>query len=419
MATDACRVVTTRVSSPPPGEAVLALSFHWGERLVSLEHLAVGERAKGAVGGGTPAVSWDGTTPRLTVPDELDAVVRADEALEVPLRSGLTLRARLRRREAAPAAGEFSGEDLLFFRVMAFATLGFLAAVAMMEVTPVVGGDASSHFFDRRPIGPSAHFVVTHPAHFVVPRPVHLVVPRPLPNHVFDAVPAIVPGRGGSRGDTTPRRKHVASAVDATPSDKRAKVNDVLRQMMGSGPALNVATADFGSELDAALDLLSGPTTTDRLDDLGGLGSRGNGPGAGTADLGIGGVGTVGGALGTGSSGLRSHEQPSWIIWICEVAVTGYSREEVLRVVKRHESEIRFCYESALRKHQELPGIAPTGDVEMAEIAESSRGDPAAEACIFERVKRWRFPQPEGEEVVVTFPWVFKVAGSGEADEVP
>jgi hypothetical protein len=303
MSTDTCRVVNTGVSTPPSGEAVLAISFHWGDRLVSLEHLGVGERAKGGVGGGTPAISWDGTTPRLVVPGELDAVVRAGEALEVPLRSGLTLRARLRRREAAPAAGEFSGEDLLFFRVMAFATLGLLAAVAMMEVTPVVGGDERSHFFDRRPIGPSAHFVV--------PRPAHLVVPRPLPNHVFDAVPASVPGRGGSRGDTTPRRKHVASAVDATPTDKKAKVNDVLRQMMGSGPALNVATADFGSELDAALDMLSGPTTTDRLDDLGGLGSRGNGPGAGTADLGIGGVGTVGGALGTGSSGLRGHEQPS------------------------------------------------------------------------------------------------------------
>jgi TonB family protein len=107
------------------------------------------------------------------------------------------------------------------------------------------------------------------------------------------------------------------------------------------------------------------------------------------------------------------------------VAVTGYSREEILRVVKRHESEIRFCYESALRKHPDLAGkvtarwvIAQTGDVETAEITESSLGDPAAEACILERVKRWRFPQPEGEEVVVTFPWVFKVAGRGEADGV-
>lgn len=414
MSTDTCRVVTTRVSSPAPDEAVLALSFHWGERLVSLEHLAVGEHAKGVVGAGAPAITWDGTTPRLHVPGELDAAVKAGEALEATLQSGLTLRARLHRREVAAAAGEPSGEQLLFFRVMAFATLGLIAAVAMMVVTPALDDDESSAFFDGPELGPSAHFVE----------------PSPLPNHVFDAVPAVVdPGREGQRGDTTPRRKDVANAADATPADKKAKVNALLRQMMGSGSALNVATAGFGGELDAALNALSGPTTTAELDGLGGLGSRGGGPGAGPAGLGIGGVGTVGGSRGPGTFGLLSGHKAVSIVCRYPVNIvdaSGYSREEVLRVVKRHQSEIRFCYESALQQHPELAGkvtarwvIAPTGDVEMAEIAESSLGEATAEACILQRIKRWRFPQPKGGEVVINFPWVFKVAGSGEDDEAP
>ena len=414
MSTDTCRVVTTRVSSPPPDEAVLALSFHWGERLVSLEHLAVGEHAKGVVGAGAPAITWDGTTPRLQVPGELDAAVRAGEALEVPLQSGLTLRARLHRREVAAAAGEPSGEQLLFFRVTAFATLGLIAAVAMMVVTPVVDDDEDSAFFGGPELGPSAHFVE----------------PSPLPKHVFDAVPAPVdPGRVGKTGEPTSEPKLAATASDATPGDKKAKVNDLLRQMMGGGSALNVATAGFGGELDAALNALSGPTSTAQLDGLGGIGSRGGGPGAGTAGLGIGGVGTVGGSRGPGSFGLLSGHKAVSIVCRYPVNIadaSGYSREEVLRVVKRHQSEIRFCYESALQQHPELAGkvtarwvIAPTGDVETAEIAESSLGEPTAEACILQRVKRWRFPQPKGGEVVINFPWVFSVAGSGEDGEAP
>lgn len=414
MSTGTCRVVTTRVSSPPPDEAVLALSFHWGERLVSLEHLAVGEHAKGVVGAGAPAITWDGATPRLQVPGELDAAIRAGEAVEARLRSGLTLKARLHRREVAAAAAEPSREQLLFFRVIAFATLGLIAAVAMMVVTPVVDDDGDSAFFDGPQLGPSAHFVE----------------PSPLPKHVFDAAPAPVdPGREGTKVEPTAEPKLAATASGATPGDKKAKVNELLRQMMGGGSTLNVATAGLGGELDAALNALSGPSSTAQLDGLGGLGSRGGGPGAGAAGLGIGGVGTVGGALGPGRFGLLSGHKAVNVI--CRLPVTiadasGYSRDEVMRVVKRHQSEIRFCYESALQQHPELAGkvtarwvIAPTGDVETAEIAESSLGDPAAEACMLQRVRRWRFPQPKGGEVVINFPWVFSVAGTGEDDAAP
>lgn len=414
MSTDTARVCTTRVSAPPPDDAVLALSFHWGERLVALEHLAEGAQAKGVAGAGAPAITWDGQTPRLVVPGELDATVRPGEALEVSLRSGLTLRARLHRREAAATAGEPSGEQLLFFRVMAFATLGLIAAVAMMVVTPALDDEAYvPPFLGPPPRALRARFE-----------------PSPLPAHVHDAVPApIDPGRVGARGVESPRLAKAGAPAAASVADKRAKVNDLLRQMMGGGSALNVATAGFGGELDAALNSLSAGRSTAQLDGLAGLGSRGGGPGGGAAGLGIGGVGALGGARGPGSFGLLAGHKSATVVCAYPMNVadpSGYSRDEVMRVVKRHQNEIRFCYESALPQRPELSGkvtarwvISESGDVAMAEVAESSLNDAGAEACILQRVKRWRFPPTKGGDVVINFPWVFSVAGTGGDDAAP
>ncbi len=100
----------------------------------------------------------------------------------------------------------------------------------------------------------------------------------------------------------------------------------------------------------------------------------------------------------------------------------GYDRDLVLKVVRRHQNEIRFCYESELVKSPDLGGkvtvawtIGASGAVQMAQIAESGLSNESVENCIVQRVKRWTFPEPKGgEEVAITFPWVFKVAGSGD-----
>ena len=98
----------------------------------------------------------------------------------------------------------------------------------------------------------------------------------------------------------------------------------------------------------------------------------------------------------------------------------GYDRDLVLKVVRRHQNEIRFCYESELPKVPDLSGkvtvawtIGASGAVEMAEIADSGLGNTNVESCIVQKVRRWTFPEPKGGgEVAITFPWVFTVAGS-------
>jgi TonB family protein len=100
----------------------------------------------------------------------------------------------------------------------------------------------------------------------------------------------------------------------------------------------------------------------------------------------------------------------------------GYDRDLVLKVVKRHQNEIRFCYESELSKNPGLAGkvtvawtIGASGAVESAQIAESGLSNADVEACIVQRVRRWNFPEPSGgQEVAITFPWVFQTAGSDE-----
>jgi TonB family protein len=101
------------------------------------------------------------------------------------------------------------------------------------------------------------------------------------------------------------------------------------------------------------------------------------------------------------------------------VVDTGLPREVILAVVKRHQSELRFCFEQQAQKNPALAGkvavaftIDPSGAVADAAVSETSLDDANVEACMLARIRRWRFPEPKnGGTVGVNFPWVFKVAG--------
>ncbi|MEW5737754.1 MAG: AgmX/PglI C-terminal domain-containing protein [Myxococcota bacterium] len=382
-------------------ERVVALSLHWGDRLVSLEHVAPGQRPYLAT---EAVVTWTSDAPSLSTQGSPLRPISPDDEVSVPLASGLTLKARLRNREVAPEALEPSGEQLFAFRVFAFATLGLIAVIAMMVVTPVVEDDDSSFFRGAAP-GPSAHYVQ----------------PIPVMKKVMDAAKApIDPGRQGER--QSPKQ----TAAPATGKrDARAAARSLLDEMMG-GTALKIATAGLGSGLDEALHNLGPSAPGADASGLSGLGSRGTGPGAATSGLGIGGVGSVGGHLGRGLPGLMGGHRS--VVIACDLTGgsvgDGLSREEVLRVVRRHQSEIRFCYESALQRQPSLSGkvsvrwvIAPSGEVAVAEISEATLDSVDVQACMLARVRRWRFPSHGSGQVVVTFPWVFRLAGEGEVAE--
>jgi TonB family protein len=173
-----------------------------------------------------------------------------------------------------------------------------------------------------------------------------------------------------------------------------------------------------------ALDRLQGPGVgATSLDGLAGMDRRGTGPGgpAGTG-LSIGRIGPARPAGTPGGFGLNPARKqrvtpgdgPR------EVLGNGLERDVVMAVIRRHQSEITFCYESELAKNSKLSGkvavsftIDGSGAVSEAQIAESGLSNENVEACMLSRIRRWRFPEPkDGGVVVITFPWVFHLAGT-------
>ena len=89
-------------------------------------------------------------------------------------------------------------------------------------------------------------------------------------------------------------------------------------------------------------------------------------------------------------------------------------KEIIRRVVRRNESQVRFCYEQGLHSNPDLKGrveikfiIAPTGAVQNSVVSKTEVGNQVAQ-CIANAVRRWTFPSPEGGGIVsVTYPWTF------------
>ena len=88
--------------------------------------------------------------------------------------------------------------------------------------------------------------------------------------------------------------------------------------------------------------------------------------------------------------------------------------EVIRRIVARHRSEIRGCYQRALEHRPDLEGratarwtIAPSGGVQGAsiDVERSDTHDAEVETCIAHAVSRWTFPSSSGP-TVVSYPFV-------------
>ncbi len=99
----------------------------------------------------------------------------------------------------------------------------------------------------------------------------------------------------------------------------------------------------------------------------------------------------------------------------------GLSKDVIAKVIRRHQNEIKFCYE---QKPQQLTGkvavhfwIEADGLVKEAAVAETTLQNATVEQCMVGRIVKWRFPEPlGGGKVSVTFPWIFLPAGSKDED---
>ena len=164
---------------------------------------------------------------------------------------------------------------------------------------------------------------------------------------------------------------------------------------------------------------------------FGGLGLRGTGRGGGgtgEGTIGLGNIGTIGhgagggegSGYGRGAGGFHGREAKVPFIRSGKADVRGsLSKEVIRRIIQRHVNEVKFCYEQELNQRPDLQGrvqvkfiISPTGQVQTAALAGSTLGNPKAEQCIVEAVRRWTFPSPEGGGiVVVTYPFVLEQTG--------
>ncbi|MDF1563513.1 MAG: AgmX/PglI C-terminal domain-containing protein [Deltaproteobacteria bacterium] len=225
---------------------------------------------------------------------------------------------------------------------------------------------------------------------------------------------------------------------EAAPSKKGAPVVDVdkreedRKKVMQSGllAALNApddgaasnvfGPGGLGTGINNALGGLQGGAGMGDAHGVGGLGSRGTGPGGGGSALGIGGLGTKGGGRGRGGYGSvdlgGKGRGKSNLSSGTTIVKGGLDKEVIARIVRRHQNEIKYCYERELQKDPNLYGkiailwiIDATGAVAKATVAQTTMGNSEVENCIITRVKRWRFPQPKGGGIVqVTYPWIFK-----------
>lgn len=152
----------------------------------------------------------------------------------------------------------------------------------------------------------------------------------------------------------------------------------------------------------------------------GGLGFRGTGRGGGGDGLGrVQGVGGIDTGSGRGQGarlGNRGEVQRRATVGRGTPQVAGFlSREQIERVVRRHTRGIQFCYERELQNDANLAGriavqwtIGMDGRVQSASATENTMGNRNVESCVVAEVRRMRFDQPDGGNVVVTYPFTFR-----------
>lgn len=333
--------------------------------------------------------------------------------------------ARYVRPSPAIAANSLAEADFTFFKITSICLLAGLAVVMAMVLTPRAENPETADIFqDQQRV---AKFLIT-PEKKLEQKKLQLT-------GVEEGAKA--KDEEGKFGKEEAKQAEAAPSKPGTPVvDKNKKEKD--RQVVGKvgllgafkgmkGGASDVfGPGGFGTGLNNALGGLKGGAAMGDAQGVGGLGSRGTGTGGGGTALGIGGLGTQGNGRGAGGSGgidLGGRGKSiTKVIPGKTTVVGGLDKDVIAKVIRRHQGEIKYCYESELNKDPSLAGkvavaftIDPTGAVSDANVSESTLNSSKAEQCMISRIRRWKFPEPKGGGVVsVTYPWLFSPAGGGE-----
>ncbi|MBX5484061.1 MAG: TonB family protein [Myxococcaceae bacterium] len=357
-----------------------------------------------------------------------DGATRAD-AIEVGLHDRVQVSfenvafiLRYVRPSAAIPAGSLGGADFTFFKIASICFMAFIACLFVFWSTWNNMVTTSDDIFAN----PSKYVKL-------------LVKPEKKPELV-KKLSGVEEGKKakddeGKFGKQEEKKKEAdpskkgAPTVDANKreEDRKKVMSAGLLGAMASGAASNIfGPGGLGTGINNALGGLQGGAGLGDAHGVGGLGARGSGAGGGGTGLGLGGLGTRGGGRGAGGYGSIDlggrGKSVTRIIPGKTTVVGGLDRDVIAKVIQRHQNEIKYCYEQELNKDPNLAGkvavqftIDPSGSVADANVAETTLANATTENCMLSRIRRWKFPEPKGGGVVtVTFPWIFKPAGSEE-----
>jgi len=239
---------------------------------------------------------------------------------------------------------------------------------------------------------------------------------------------------GGATLRVSPEKSNQqAPSRQATPPKPQVRVEEqglfgAFQGSGGGGDASSggeMAGAGLSGQLQGALSGLERGALSDSRGS-GGRGSQGRSfGGGGGQSIEVGGLGTAGkgggrSGFGLGSSGTKGEAEVTYVAEEIEVR-DGLTREEIERVVRSHQNEIRACYERALIQsgNMDLAGrLRVSWFVNREGRAENVRreSDFGSEAglydCLASRIRTWQFPRPRGGlGAQVAWPFVFRRGG--------
>jgi hypothetical protein len=237
-------------------------------------------------------------------------------------------------------------------------------------------------------------------------------------------------GKAGRKSDKAPDRD--TRRANKGKPDEKEQAKAILDKLLGAdvkgAVASAMGTGGIGGELKSALGGVTGRNIGDRQG-LGGLGTRGSGPGGGglnMAGVGLGALGTAGrggggsGDYGQSAADLGKKKDRDINIAIGRTIVRGSLPKEIIRrVINQHMAQIRYCYEKELTRSPGIFGrvstrfvIGPNGRVQDAKVPSSTLGNAAVEQCMVQKIRTWKFPKPKGGGIViVNYPFVLKTSG--------
>jgi TonB family protein len=461
--------VPAYMQEPLPPEAlptkeakVLQVQLLWGDQLLAVQHfrdgvpVTIGEGKKNffhvfesEVGASHVLAVGRGELIELRVPESAGVIVtrngdvRTKDALrsegkltssgkehvytlglheraEVALGT-LTFVVRYVRPSPAVAVNTLTEADYTWFKIVSVSLLAAGAVVAAMLLTPRQAQTDDDIFQNQQRV---AKFLV-QPQKPIDMKRFHL-------KGVEEGAKA--KGEEGKFG------KEEAKKAEADPSkagtqvvdkSKREKDRQVVGKvgLLGAFKGLKGGASDVfgpggvGTGVNNALGGLKAGAGLGDAQGVGGLGSRGSGTGGGGTALGLGGLGTKGNGRGAGDGGgidlTGRGKTVTKIVPGKTTVVGGLDKDVIAKIIRSHQNEIKYCYETELNKNPSLAGkvavaftIDPTGAVSEANVTETTLNNSTAENCMLSRIRRWKFPEPKGGGVVaVTYPWIFSPAG--------